>query len=273
MVTKRLGLEWRHQERPFDDYSLQQLLPLKLSQLGPGLAWGDADGDGFDDLFVGGAAGQPGELFLYRGREGFERRTGPWSEHAESEDMATLWLDSDGDGDLDLFVSSGSNEYPSGDPRQADRLYRNDGSGTSPRRGASETPSRRGASETPSRRGASETPSRRGASETPSRRGASETPSRRGASLTFTHVPDALPEDHGFSGASAAADFDFDGDLDLFVGGRAVPGRYPTAPRSRLLRNDGGRFSDVTATIAPGLADVGMVTSALVERCQRRRQA
>ena len=208
IVTERLNLEWRHQERLFDDYQLQQLLPQKLSQLGPGLAWGDADGDGLDDLFVGGAAGQPGELFLYRGRAGFERRAGPWSDHREFEDMAALWLDSDGDGDMDLFVSSGSNEYPSDDPRQADRLYLNNGG-------------------------------------------------------TFVHAPDALPADLGFSGASAAADFDADGDLDLFVGARAVPGRYPTAPRSRLLRNEGGRFSDVTAALAPGLADVGMVTGAL----------
>ena len=209
IVTDRVGLGWSHQERLFDDYQLQQLLPHKLSQLGPGLAWGDADGDGLDDLFVGGAAGQSGELFLYRGRNGFERREGPWSGHLESEDMAPLWLDADGDGDMDLFVSSGSNEYPHDDLRQADRLYRNDGTGT------------------------------------------------------FSHAPDALPADHGFSGAAAAADFDADGDLDLFIGGRAVPGRYPTAPRSRLLRNEGGRFTDVTETLAPELAEIGMVTSAL----------
>ncbi|MDQ8179714.1 FG-GAP-like repeat-containing protein [Pelagicoccus sp. SDUM812005] len=61
----------------------------------------------------------------------------------------------------------------------------------------------------------------------------------------------------------AAGDFDRDGDLDLFVGGRVVPGEYPRAPRSALLRNDDGILVDVTDEVAPGLADSGMVTAAL----------
>ncbi len=61
-----------------------------------------------------------------------------------------------------------------------------------------------------------------------------------------------------------AADFDGDGDVDLFVGGRVVPWRYGIDPPSTLLRNDGhGRLSDVTAAVAPELANVGMVTDAL----------
>lgn len=64
-------------------------------------------------------------------------------------------------------------------------------------------------------------------------------------------------------GAVAAADFDHSGRLGLFIGGRVVPGLYPYAPKSALLANRGGRFEDVTDTVAPGLREVGMVTSAL----------
>jgi hypothetical protein len=62
---------------------------------------------------------------------------------------------------------------------------------------------------------------------------------------------------------AAAADFNGDGKIDLFVGGRLVPGRWPATPRSFLYRNDGGRFVDVTDEIAPGLRNIGMVTAAL----------
>jgi hypothetical protein len=75
--------------------------------------------------------------------------------------------------------------------------------------------------------------------------------------------PDALPELHFSVGAVAAVDFDHDGWLDVFLGGRVLPGKYPLAPRSALLRNQGGRFEDVTDAIAPGLRNVGMVSSAI----------
>ena len=78
----------------------------------------------------------------------------------------------------------------------------------------------------------------------------------------FTRALDALPEIYGNSGAVAAADFDGDGQIDLFVGGRVVAREYGRVPRSYLLRNDGGRFVDVTDELAPGLGEVGMVTSA-----------
>ncbi len=80
-------------------------------------------------------------------------------------------------------------------------------------------------------------------------------------------APGALPAVEDSGSCVVVADYDRDGDLDLFVGGRVVPGEYPTAPSSRLLRNDsssaGVLFADVTAEIAAGLHQAGMVTSAL----------
>ena len=80
----------------------------------------------------------------------------------------------------------------------------------------------------------------------------------------FRPAPDdALPPLPISAGAVAVADFDHDGRLDVFIGGRVEPGRYPSAPQSALWRNCGGRFEDVTDRIAPMLRRVGMVTAAI----------
>jgi enediyne biosynthesis protein E4 len=80
----------------------------------------------------------------------------------------------------------------------------------------------------------------------------------------FTFDKAALPAITASGGCVVASDFDHDGDLDLFAGGRLVPTHYPEAPESYLLVNDGkGNFKNGTALLAPALAKTGMVTSAL----------
>ncbi|WP_008588177.1 VCBS repeat-containing protein [Niabella soli] len=79
----------------------------------------------------------------------------------------------------------------------------------------------------------------------------------------FIKTTGALPVDTANGSCVRAADFDGDGWLDLFVGGRSVSGAYPQAPRSFLLKNDHGKFVDVTAACCPQLSNLGMVTDAL----------
>ncbi len=76
-------------------------------------------------------------------------------------------------------------------------------------------------------------------------------------------APDALPVWHQSTGAIAAADWDRDGDLDVFIGSRLLPGDYPMRAPGALWRNDGGRFTDVTFALAAALREIGLVTAAL----------
>jgi hypothetical protein len=80
---------------------------------------------------------------------------------------------------------------------------------------------------------------------------------------TFSRSSNALPDNYESGQAVAAGDYDGDGDLDLFVGGRIVPGKYPAPANSYLLRNDGGTFTDVTTEAAPDINPLGLVTDAL----------
>ena len=205
-----------HTESDFDDFAGQPLLPNRLSRQGPGQAWADVDGDGDFDLFHGGSAGSAGRLVFNEGpdKNGAPRfavkSLAPFDADAKSEDMGVLFLDTDGDGDDDLYVVGGGVEAGDDSALYQDRLYLNDGKGG------------------------------------------------------FTKAPAAiLPREQDSGSCVCAADFDHDGDLDLFVGGRVMPGKYPTSPGSRLLRNDDGKFTDITAAVAPALTKAALVTAAL----------
>ncbi len=129
-VTAALGLDYRHIENDFDDYSKQVLIPHKMSTMGPCISVADANGDGLDDFFIGGASGQEGTIYTQTATGTFEQSASPdLLAHRRREDMGSAFLDVDLDGDQDLYVVSGGNEWPEGDPSYQDRLYLNDGQG------------------------------------------------------------------------------------------------------------------------------------------------
>ncbi|HIL70142.1 MAG TPA: hypothetical protein EYG38_09880, partial [Verrucomicrobia bacterium] len=103
-----------HRETAYNDYKRQPLLPAKHSQMGPALAVGDVNGDGRDDVFLGGAAGFPGQLRLMVQQE-LKVITEPFQSFAGSEDIDAKFFDCDGDSDLDLYVVSGGVEGEVGD--------------------------------------------------------------------------------------------------------------------------------------------------------------
>jgi hypothetical protein len=129
-ITGRVGIAFKHTENTFVDYDREPLMPHLLSTEGPALATGDVDGDGLDDFYVGGAKWQPGRLYLQR-RDGTFRWSSDRALVADSlaEDVDATFFDADGDGDLDLYVVSGGNEFSGNDAALRDRLYLNDGRG------------------------------------------------------------------------------------------------------------------------------------------------
>jgi hypothetical protein len=127
---KDIGLDYKHNENEFDDFTQEVLLPHKLSNNGPFSTSADVNGDGLEDLFIGGASNQEGVLYLQKEGGKFKKSSSqPWNVDKECEDLEALFLDVDGDTDLDLYVSSGGNEFKIGNHLLKDRLYINNGFG------------------------------------------------------------------------------------------------------------------------------------------------
>jgi hypothetical protein len=212
-VSNESQIDFVHRENEFTDFDREPLLPYQLSRMGPALAKGDVNNDGIDDFYAGGAIGQAGQLYIGDGLGHFRTsKVNPWEEDIKKEDTGATFFDADGDGDLDLFVVSGGNEYLQGSDFLDDRLYINLGNGD--------------------------------------------------------FVRDNTIADHASGSCVAAADYDNDGDIDLFVGGRSLPGSFPGTSPGAILRNDTDpktrevKFSVVTNEVNAGLREPGMVMDA-----------
>jgi len=169
-----------HHETAFDDFKRQSLLPNRLSQLGPAVAWTDVNGDGHEDLIIGTGAG--GRVAIYHGRADgkFTPQIGPEA----ATDTAGLLGWTFATGKPGLLIGQSNFETD---------------------------------------------------------RAAVENPAVRIIPAdSKTLPPPALPGGSASTGPLAVADVDNDGDLDLFVGGRTVPGRYPEPADSRLYLNNNG---------------------------------
>ena len=201
----------KHIEDDYIDFNYERNVPEMLSRQGPKAAVGDINGDGLEDVVVGGTQDHPSQVYLQQNNGSFIRKEEPiFNQFVDFEDDAILLFDADNDGDLDLLIGPGGNNVQPNSRQTQIRFFRNDGKGN------------------------------------------------------FTLDASAFPSNGANISLAAAYDFDNDGDLDLFVGGLSVPGNYGINPRSYIFKNDGkGHFTDVTQTIAPGIANIGMVTSAV----------
>ncbi|HJQ21419.1 MAG TPA: VCBS repeat-containing protein [Gemmatimonadaceae bacterium] len=129
-VTAEVGLTYRHQENDFVDFTREPEIPHVLSAEGPALAVADVDGDGLDDVYVGGAKWKRGALFVQQHGGTFSLRATPAiANDSLSEDVDATFFDANGDGHPDLYVVSGGNEFADDDRPLQDRLYLNDGRG------------------------------------------------------------------------------------------------------------------------------------------------
>jgi enediyne biosynthesis protein E4 len=124
------AIPFQHRENENNDLKKQSLMPWFYSRQGPALAIGDVNGDGLEDVFLGGAKDQVSALFLQAPSGRFvQKPQASFAADAGAEAVDACFFDADGDGDPDLYVCSGGYEFEPGSPLLQDKLYRNDGRG------------------------------------------------------------------------------------------------------------------------------------------------
>jgi hypothetical protein len=201
-----------HKENDYTDFDYEGLISKMFSQEGPALAVADINGDGNEDVYVGGAKGQTGKIYLNNGNGNFAISSQKdLDRDFNFEDTAASFFDADNDGDIDLLIGSGGNEKAD-QANYKNRLYLNNGKGV------------------------------------------------------FVKSKTNVPTTNNNVAVIAPYDFDIDGDIDVFIGSRSVPGVYGIDPKHLLLENDGkGNFTNVIDKKAFKINAVGMITDAVWE--------
>lgn len=119
----------KHRENNHIDFYYERNIPFMLSREGPAAAVADVNGDGLEDVYIGGAAGQPGQLYIQTEKGFVKKEQDIFNRYAEFEDVAVLFFDADNDGDADLFIGAGGNHVSENAFQLRHRLYKNDGKG------------------------------------------------------------------------------------------------------------------------------------------------
>ena len=129
VYNKTLGLDYIHRENSYNEFNREPLIPHMHSREGPALAIADVNHDGLDDFFIGGAKHQEGAIYIQNSSGFFKTDQPALLTDRLYEDVKAEFCDFDHDGDDDLVVVSGGNEFEGNSPNRQPRLYLNDGTG------------------------------------------------------------------------------------------------------------------------------------------------